>query len=56
MEGKFLTRYLILITALMIFAGAAWYFTKDSGEPRSGTVLASLEAEFPIGEEVSYEL
>ena len=56
MERKMLTRYLILITALMIFAGAAWYFTKDSKTPRSGAVLAGLETEFPIGEEVSHEL
>ncbi len=54
MERKLLTRYLILITALMIFAGAAWYFTKDSGTPRAGVVLAKQETEFPIGEEVSY--
>ena len=47
MERKFLTRYLILITALMIFAGAAWYFTKDSGTPRAGAVLAKLETQQP---------
>lgn len=56
MERKMLTRYLILITALMILAGAAWHFTKDYGTPQAGAVLAGLEAEFPIGEEVSYEL
>ncbi len=56
MERKMLTRYLILITALMIFAGAAWYFTKDSDRPQADAVLAGMEAEFPLGEEVSYEL
>ena len=45
MERKFLTRYLILITALMIFAGAAWYFTKDSGAPQAGAVLAGVETQ-----------
>lgn len=55
MERNMLTRYLILITALMILAGAAWYFTKDPAVSRSGAVLAGLEAEFPIGEEVSHE-
>ena len=56
MERKMLTRYLVLITALMILAGAAWYFTKDPAVSRPGAVLAGLETEFPMGEEVSYEL
>lgn len=60
MERKMLTRYLILITVLMLFAGAAWYFMRNPGAPRGDVVLAGLktglEAEFPLGEEVSYEL
>lgn len=56
MERKMLTRYLILITMLVILAGAAWYFTKDYGQPQADVVLAELEAEFPLWEEVSYEL
>lgn len=56
MERKMLTRYLILITMLMIFAGAAWYFSQDYGQPKGDVILAELEAEFPVGEEVSHEL
>ncbi len=57
MERKMLTRYLILIVALTIFAGAAWYFTKDTGEPRSGAVLAQLsEMQRTAGEEAFHEL
>lgn len=47
MERKMLTRYLILIIALTIFAGAAWYFTQDSGTPQAGAVLAGLETGMP---------
>lgn len=47
MERKMLTRYLILIIALTIFAGAAWYFTKDSDTPQVGVVLAGLETRIP---------
>lgn len=47
MERKMLTRYLILIIALTIFAGAAWYFTQDSGTPQAGAVLAGLETQMP---------
>ncbi len=47
MERKAWKRYLILITALMIFAGAAWYFTQDSGAPQAGAVLADLEERMP---------
>ena len=56
MERKMLTRYLILVAVLVIFAGAAWYFTQDTAQPNDNAVLAGLEEEFPIGEEVSYEL
>ncbi len=56
MERKMLTRYLILITALMIFAGAAWYFGQDSDKPQADAVLAEFEAQRPIGKEASHEL
>ncbi len=56
MERKMLTRYLILITMLVVFAGAAWYFSRDYRQPEDDVILAELEAEFPVGEEVSHEL
>lgn len=66
MERKMLTRYLFLIIALTIFAGAAWYFTQDSGTPQAGAVLAGLETRMPemqpagarrtLGEEAFHEL
>lgn len=43
MERKMMTRYLILITVLIICAGAAWYFTQKSSEPVDNAVLASFE-------------
>lgn len=40
MIHKFLVRYVILIAALLLCAGAAWYLTNGSGDPHGDAVLA----------------
>lgn len=40
MIHKYLVRYVILILVLLLCAGAAWYLTNVSGDPRGDVVLA----------------
>lgn len=41
MDEKMMKRYLILLLALLVCAGAAWYLTKRTGTPKGDAVLAS---------------
>lgn len=43
MMHKFIVRYVILILALLLCAGAAWYLTNFSGDPHGDAVLAYLK-------------
>lgn len=40
MEKKILVRYLILVTVLVICAGAAWMISEMPGKPQGDAVLA----------------
>lgn len=40
MEKESLKRYLIFLAALILCAGAAWYFSKDTEDPQDNAVLA----------------
>lgn len=43
MMHKYIVRYVILILALLLCAGAAWYVTNFSGDSHGDAVLAYLE-------------
>ena len=40
MEKESLKRYIIFLAALILCAGVAWYFSKDTEDPQDNAVLA----------------
>ena len=40
MEKESLKRYIIFLAALILCAGAAWYFSKNTEDPQDNAVLA----------------